>query len=51
MIPYRVGALVDASITTPLATVSDDGEMYVYFSMTENQVLSLIRENGTLEEA
>lgn len=51
MIPYRVGALVDDSITTPLATVSDDGEMYVYFSMTENQVLSLIRENGTLEEA
>lgn len=51
MVPYRVGALVDASITTPLATVSDDGEMYVYFSMTENQVLSLIRENGTLEEA
>lgn len=51
MIPYRVGALVDASITTPLATVSDNGEMYVYFSMTENQVLSLIRENGTLEEA
>ena len=51
MIPYRVGALVDASITTPLATVSDDGEMYVYFSMSENQVLSLIRENGTLEEA
>ncbi len=51
MIPYRVGALVDASITTPLATVSDDGEMYVYFSMTENQVLPLIRENGTLEEA
>ena len=51
MIPYSVGALVDASITTPLATVSDDGEMYVYFSMTENQVLSLIRENGTLEEA
>lgn len=51
MIPYRVGALVDASITTPLTTVSDDEEMYVYFSMTENQILTLIRENGTLEEA
>lgn len=51
MIPYRVGALVDASITTPLTTVSDDEEMYVYFSMTENQILTLVRESGTLEEA
>lgn len=51
MLPYRVGALVSASITTPLATVSDDEEMYVYFSMTENQILSLIRQHGSLEKA
>lgn len=51
MLPYRVGALVDASISTPLTTVSDDEEMYVYFSMTESQILSLIRANKTLEEA
>lgn len=51
MLPYRVGALVDASISTPLTTVSDDEEMYVYFSMTESQILSLIRVNKTLEEA
>lgn len=51
MLPYRVGALVDASITTPLTTVSDDTEMYVYFSMTESQVLSLIRQYKTLDEA
>lgn len=50
MLPYRVGALVDASITTPLTTVSDDTEMYVYFSMTESQVLSLIRQYKTLDE-
>ena len=50
MIPYRVGALVDASIQTPLTTVSDDEEMYVYFSLTESQVLSLIREHGTLDK-
>ena len=50
MIPYRVGALVDASIQTPLTTVSDDKEMYVYFSLTESQVLSLIREHGTLDK-
>lgn len=51
MLPYRVGALVDASISTPLTTVSDDEEMYVYFSMTESQILSLVRANKTLEEA
>ncbi len=50
MIPYRVGALVDASITTPLTTVSDDEEMHVYFSMTENQILSLIRQYGTMDK-
>lgn len=49
MLPYRVGALVDASISTPLTTVSDDEEMYVYFSMTESQILPLIRANKTLE--
>ena len=48
--PYRVGALVDASIQTPLTTVSDDEEMYVYFSLTESQVLGLIREHGTLDK-
>lgn len=51
MLPYRVGALVDASISTPLTTVSDDTEMYVYFSMTESQVLSLVRQYKTLDEA
>lgn len=50
MIPYRVGALVDASITTPLTTVSDDEEMHVYFSMTENQILTLIRQYGTMDK-
>ena len=49
MIPYRVGALVSSSITTPLTTVSDDEEIYAYFSMTESQVLSLVRQYGTLE--
>lgn len=51
MLPYRVGALVSSSITTPLTTVSDDKEVYAYFSMTENQLLSLISQSGTLEKA
>ena len=51
MIPYRAGALVNSAMTTPLVTVSEDAEMYVYFSMTENQILALSRQNGTLSNA
>ncbi len=50
-IPYRVGALVSASMPRPLTTVSDNSEMYVYFSMTENQLLALAREYGTIDGA
>lgn len=48
MIPYKVGALVNSSITEPLVTVSSEDEMYVYFSMTENQLLALGKEKDHL---
>ena len=51
MSSYRVGALVNSSITTPLLTVSDDEEVYVYFSTTENQMLSLLRQYGSVDKA
>ena len=50
-LPYRVGALVSANIPQPLTTVSDNSTMYVYFSMTENQLLSLVRQYGALDSA
>ncbi len=50
-LPYRVGALVSSNIAEPLTTVSDNSDMYVYFSMTENQLLGLIRQYGSKEEA
>lgn len=50
-LPYRVGALVGPSIPAPLTTVSDNHQMYVYFSMTESQLLSKIREAGSAEAA
>ena len=50
-LPFRVGTLVSPSDATPLTSVSDNSEMYVYFSMTESQVLSLTRRHGSLEEA
>ena len=48
--PYRIGSLVSPSVTQPLTTVSEIGEMYVYFSMTEKQLLGLTRAGGTLKE-
>lgn len=49
-LPYRVGALVSASMPQPLTTVSDNSTMYVYFSMTENQLLNLTRRYGSINE-
>lgn len=51
MIPYRVGALVSSTIEEPLVTVSDDSEIYAYFSMAESQMIDLIQQYGSLEEA
>lgn len=50
-LPYRVGALVSANIPQPLTTVSDNSDMYVYFSMNENQLLSLTRQYGSMDDA
>lgn len=50
MIPYHVGALVGSTISEPLVTVADDHEMYAYFSVTENQTISLIQQYGSIEQ-
>lgn len=50
-LPYRVGALVGSAMSEPLTTVSDNSDMYVYFSMSENQLLDLIRRYGSKDEA
>ncbi|MCD8292167.1 MAG: efflux RND transporter periplasmic adaptor subunit [Prevotellaceae bacterium] len=51
VLPYRVGTLVSSSMPKPLTTVSDNSSMYVYFSMTENQLLELVRRYGSKKEA
>ena len=51
MIPYRIGALVNSSIAKPLVTVSDDSEIYAYFSMPENEMMDLIQKYGSLDKA
>ena len=50
-LPYRQGALVGSNIPQPLTVVSDNSQMYVYFSMTENRLLELTREYGSPEKA
>ena len=47
-LPYRVGALVGPTLPQPLTTVSDNSDMFVYFSMTENQLLALTRTYGSI---
>ena len=49
MTSYRIGALVSASMSDPLIRVSDNSEMYVYFSLSEKQVLSLTAQYGSLD--
>lgn len=49
-LPFRAGALVAPSISKPLTTVSDTKRMYVYFSMSENQIRNLIRQYGSPDE-
>lgn len=48
-LPYRVGTLVSPSLPQPLTTVSDHTQMYVYFSMTENQLRGLMNRYGSLD--
>ncbi len=50
-LPYRQGALVSSAMSQPLTTVSDNNQMYVYFSITENQLLQLVRNAGSVEAA
>lgn len=50
-LPMREGTLVSPSMPQALTTVSDNKEMYVYFSMTENQLLNMTRQYGSMDEA
>lgn len=51
MTNFRVGALVSSSMSDPLIRVSDNSQMYVYFSMSEKQILSLTAQYGSLDKA
>ncbi|MEL7834765.1 efflux RND transporter periplasmic adaptor subunit [Fodinibius sp. Rm-B-1B1-1] len=40
-IPYRIGSLVNSSISQPMTVVSDISEVYAYFSMSERELLEM----------
>lgn len=47
-IPNREGSLASPSSAQPLTTVSDNSEVYAYFSLTEKDLLEL-NEKGSIE--
>lgn len=49
MINYRVGALVSSSISDPLVSVSNNNNMYAYFSLSESALLTMIEESGSTD--
>lgn len=50
-LPYREGTLVSPTMTESLTTVSDNSQVYVYFSINEKHLLDMARQYGTLEKA
>jgi len=50
-LPFRIGDFVGPSTQNGLTTVADVHEMYVYFSLTERDVMSRIARHGSLEKA
>lgn len=51
-LPFKTGSLVGPSDPTPLTTVSDTEEIYVYFSMNESKYLDFLQQTKgeTLKE-
>lgn len=49
MTSIRVGTLVSSSMSEPLISVSDNSQMYVYFSLPEKEVLSMTRQYGSID--
>ncbi len=51
MTTFRIGALVSPTMSEPLINVSDNSQMYAYFSLAEKQALELTTKYGTLDSA
>ncbi|MDE1191226.1 MAG: efflux RND transporter periplasmic adaptor subunit [Arachidicoccus sp.] len=40
LIPYKIGALVNSTTTDPLTTLSNSGNVFAYYTLTEKQLLN-----------
>ena len=49
-LPFRIGALVSPGMAQPLTVVSDNSEMYAYFSVSENKLRQLRAEYGSIDK-
>lgn len=50
-IPDREGTLASPSMMTPLTTISDNSEVYAYFSLTEKDILAMTQGDKSLNAA
>ncbi len=50
-LPYKVGAMVSASSTPALTTVSNNSAMEIYFSVSEKDMLDLTKTAGSAQAA
>ena len=48
-LPYRIGALVSPNMEQPFTVVSDNAEMYAYFSVSENMLRHLSTRYGSID--
>lgn len=49
-LPYRVGTLVSPQMAQPLTSVSDNAEMWVYFSVSEKELQGMMRTHGSRDK-
>ena len=49
-LPYRIGALVGPTIEQPFTVVSDNSEMYAYFSVSANKLRQLRAQYGSIDK-
>lgn len=50
-IPFREGSLASPSMAQPLTTVSDNSEVYAYFSLTEKELLDMTDKGASTIDA
>lgn len=49
-LPFRIGALVNPNMAQPFTVVSDNSEMYAYFSVSENKLRQLRARYGSIDK-